>query len=160
MDSGCSHKFPSNAREETEAARQKAFLIHFANSGNVSNAAKATKICRRLPSKWRQEDPDGFGAEFDEAREAFCGELENEARRRAIDGINEPIVYQGLIATDKKGKPVTIKRYSDALLMFLMKGNMPLKYRDRTAVEHSGPDGKPMRFTFKINGNASTPLSD
>ena len=52
--------------------RQKAFLVHFANSGNVTNSAKAIKVSRRLPSKWRQEDPSDFGVAFDEAREAFC----------------------------------------------------------------------------------------
>ena len=120
---------------------QKAFLANFANTGNIRRASEAAKICRRLSFKWREEDPSGFGAEFEATREAFCDALEDEARRRAFEGVNEPIVYQGIIATDKKGKPVTIKRYSDTLLIFLMKGNMPKKYGDRHKHELSGPDG-------------------
>lgn len=61
--------------------------------------------------------------------------IEEEAHRRAIDGFDRPVIYQGEI-TD------TYKDYSDSLLTMLMKGNKPEKYKERT--EHSGSVGRPM----------------
>lgn len=53
--------------------------------------------------------------------------LEQEAWRRAREGIAEP-VYQ-------HGKEVgTIQRYSDQLLMFLLRARAPERYRDRVDV--------------------------
>ena len=61
--------------------------------------------------------------------------LEEEARRRAHDGWQEP-VYQG-------GKQVgTVQRFSDNLLMFLLKGKRPEVFRER--FEHTGANGGPM----------------
>jgi len=53
--------------------------------------------------------------------------LEQEAWRRARDGVAEP-VYQ-------HGKQIgTIQRYSDNLLMFLLRARAPERYRDRVDV--------------------------
>lgn len=49
--------------------------------------------------------------------------LEAEARRRAIRGVEVPILYKGI-------RVDTTVRYSDALLMFLLKGARPGIYRD------------------------------
>lgn len=54
--------------------------------------------------------------------------LEQEAYRRAVEGVEEP-VYQG-------GELVgTVRRYSDKLLEFLLRGRRPQVYR-----ENAGPD--------------------
>ena len=58
-----------------------------------------------------------------------------------MEGVDGPIVYQGVIAKDKKGNPVTVKKYSDTLLIFLLKANNAKKFRDHHTHEHSGPDG-------------------
>lgn len=53
--------------------------------------------------------------------------LEREAWRRAREGIAEPVFQHG--------KQVgTIQRYSDNLLMFLLKARAPERYRDRVDV--------------------------
>ncbi len=60
--------------------------------------------------------------------------LEDEAVRRAKDGVEEP-VYQG-------GKLVGhVQKYSDTLLIFLLKGAKPEKFRERSQHEFSGEDG-------------------
>ena len=47
--------------------------------------------------------------------------IEAEARRRAVDGVDEPVYYQG--------KEVgTVRRYSDVLLIFLLKGLRPQRF--------------------------------
>ena len=67
--------------------------------------------------------------------------LEAEAKRRAVEGVEEPVFYQGKQCG-------VIKRYSDALLMFLLKGAMPDKYKERTSTELTGAGGKDLRVEF------------
>ena len=63
--------------------------------------------------------------------------LEAEAYRRAYEGTEEPVFYQGQ-------EVARVRRPSDVLMMFLLKGAMPEKYKDRSATELSGPNGRPM----------------
>ncbi len=57
-----------------------------------------------------------FARAWDRALDSATDRLEQEAVRRAVDGVDEP-VYQG-------GKKVgSITRYSDTLLIFLLKAN-------------------------------------
>ena len=51
------------------------------------------------------------------------------ARRRAIDGFEEPVFYQGAVVG-------AVRKYSDRMLELLLKGHAPEKYKDR--VQHSG----------------------
>ena len=78
---------------------------------------------------------DDFAARWDAALDAAVDALEDEARRRAMDGIDRPITYQGEITG-------TYKEYSNPLLITLLKAHRPEKYRER--FEHSGPGGKPL----------------
>jgi hypothetical protein len=57
--------------------------------------------------------------------------LEAEARRRAVEGVTKPIMYKDKVAT-------TVQEYSDTLLIFLLKGTRPQKYRELRQTEHSG----------------------
>ena len=51
--------------------------------------------------------------------------LEAEAHRRAVEGVEEPVGwYKGQAGG-------TVRRYSDVLLMFLLKGVLPERYKDR-----------------------------
>ena len=54
--------------------------------------------------------------------------LEDELRRRAFEGVPEPIYHQGL-------EVGTVQKYSDTLGIFLIKGAMPEKYRDRQQID-------------------------
>src|SRR5690606_18484748 len=75
----------------------------------------------------RKEDPD-FAAAWDEAMEQASDALEVEARRRAIEGWDEPVFYQGM-------ETGMVRKFSDTLLIFLLKGARPEKYRDR--IDHT-----------------------
>jgi hypothetical protein len=57
--------------------------------------------------------------------------LESEARRRAVDGVDEPVFHKGRICG-------TVRKYSDALLMFLLRGNAPEKYKEGVTVGGNG----------------------
>ena len=131
---------------------EKTFLAELRRTGNHSAAARAARIHRTVPYKARQDDPD-FAAAYADALEEACDGLELEARRRAHDGVDEPVVYQGelmgcwvmadgtVVSKDTPGAtlvPLTVKKYSEALLLALLKAHRPERFRDNVKLEHSG----------------------
>lgn len=104
------------------------FLEHFAKTANVSVSAAHAKIDRSSIYKTRERDP-AFAAAWDEAENVACEALEEEARRRAHDGWDEPVFY--------KGEPTgTIRKYDSTLLIFLLKARRPEKYRDNVRTDN------------------------
>ncbi len=122
---------------------------------------------RMTAYEWREADPE-FAAGWDRALAVGFTALEDEAARRAYEGVDEPVIYQGQLvpmmapATYKNGKPkldkltkqpvmlavlddegrpkhVSVKKYSDQLLSFLLRANGE-KYRDngKSEVKLSG----------------------
>ena len=91
----------------------------------------------------RKEDP-AFAAAWDSAIEDGTDLLEDEARRRALEGVEELIVTMGKIARNDDGTPLLVRRLSDTLMLALLKARRPEKYRERVSAEHSGPSGKPL----------------
>lgn len=127
------HATPLRARED--GARQR-FLASLATGASISAAAKAAGVARQTPYKWRSDDKE-FEERWVSSLETGTDALEDEARRRAHDGVKRP-VYHG-------GKRVGyVQEHSDQLMMFLLRARRPEKYRER--FEHSGPDGGPIRF--------------
>lgn len=111
---------------ESAHAKRDAFLTAFAETGTLTHAARAADTDRSSHYYWMANDPE-YPALFVTAGQRANDSLEREARRRAVEGIDKP-VYQG-------GKQVgAIREYSDTLLIFLMKGAIPGKYRDRVDV--------------------------
>jgi hypothetical protein len=121
----------SGKRALTVAEKRKRFLAEYAKCGNISSAAEKSKIDRTYHYDWLQ-DPE-YEAQFAEAHRQSCEELEREAHRRAVTGLLVPQFYQGK-------KCATIREYSDTLLIFLMKGAMPEKYREtfKGEIKHTG----------------------
>lgn len=108
--------------------KQERFLQHLAKTGKVLESAKAagyvnTSMLHRL----RKEDGE-FARRWEEALEAAADALEDEAIRRAVDGVEEPVFYQGEVVGH-------VTKYSDALLMFYLRGIRPNKFRDNVKVE-------------------------
>jgi hypothetical protein len=129
---------------------QRAFLAAYAVTGNKTEAAKLAECSRQQHYVWLQSE--AYRETFQHAEMEACENLETEARRRAMHGVEEPVIYQGMlchqpvrdaegnIRYDDQGAPVavplTVRKYSDTLLIFLMKGAMPVKYRDHSKIEH------------------------
>ena len=90
-----------------KALWQKAFLAALEQTGSVTQAAEAAKISRFSVYKYKREDPN-FARQWDEALDMAADTLEDEARKRAFAG-------------------------SDNLLMFLLKGIRPQKWRESRA---------------------------
>lgn len=94
------------------------FLKHLASSGCVSRSASSVGIYSSAVYQLRKTDADFAQAMLD-AIEDSTDVLEIEARRRAVDGVKKPVVYQGQLTPvwlrDEFGELVTKKqtRYKD-----------------------------------------------
>ena len=156
------------------------FLRAVESGCTVVEASQAAGIASAQAYLRAKSDPD-FRAAWDEAKEASADLLEKEARRRAVEGVEEPVVYKGSLTPvweyddagelvfedyatgqfNDDGEPVmdrrprqarnpdgslkwlTIRKPSDALLMFLLKGRRPAVFgTDRQEI--SGPGGGPI----------------
>lgn len=103
------------------------------------------EISRPCYRFWLKDDPE-FAERVAEAEEIGLEDrndlLEDEALRRAVEGVDKPVIFQGGLSytRDAEGKkvPLTTKEYSDSLLDKLLQANMPDKYRNRVSTEVSG----------------------
>jgi len=124
----------SSKTEKNKQARQDAFLAEYRLCATVTHAAEIALISRRTHYVWIEKD-SAYAAAFEEAKVAASDALIKEARRRAVQGVEEPVFYKGELVQ-------TIRKYSDTLLIFLLKGALPEVYRER--YEISGGD-KPIK---------------
>ena len=136
-ESDCESAGSEQDREENSHLKrlsnnQKAFLYYYARCGTVTHAAQAAGVVRRQHYEWLK-NPDYLTA-FESAHEEACDTLEQEARRRATVGWDEPVFHNGMECGLKR-------KFSDALLIFLMKGAMPAKYRENVVVQGGGTGG-------------------
>ena len=121
---------------------KKAFLEDFAETGNVSESARNIGIVRQTVYLWKERDATFLRA-YEQAEIDATERLEQEARRRGAEGWDEPVF--GRVAKDMDGKIGTVRKYSDTLLIFLLKGRAPEKYRERGSVEHTGKNGEALQ---------------
>jgi hypothetical protein len=128
---------------EFTADRQARFLGLLAKGHTIAHAARAVGSGRTTVYTHRDAD-EAFRRAWDAAIDEGVEVLEEEVRRRAVDGVLKP-VYQGGV------KVGTIREYSDTLLIFSLKAKRPNVYRENKRVEFGGsPDGTRVRFTLDI----------
>ena len=109
--------------DKIQQAKKKGFLKAFAELGVVTRAAIAASINRSTHYGWLKGDEE-YAEAFEHAKEDAADSLEAEAWRRAVEGVEEPVGWF-------RGVPGgTVRRYSDTLLIFLLKGARPQKYRE------------------------------
>lgn len=134
VDGGHSQqKSTSNKKKRNDKGKlQSAFLSAYEECGNITAAAKMANMDRTTHYKWMLED-DTYSEKFEAANMVFVETMEAEARRRAIEGVEVPIYWQG-------ARVGTKQQYSDTLMIFLLKGELPDKYKERAEqdVKHSG----------------------
>jgi hypothetical protein len=110
------------------------FISCLAQTGNVRFAASEAKIDYSTVYKRRNTDLE-FAMLFEEALDIAADQLEGEAFRRAMEGWDENVF-------GKDGYVGTVKKYSDTLLIFLLKGRRKKIYGDN----------------FKLSGDPESPL--
>lgn len=123
-------EIPASKKAWNPTPKQAAFLAAYRLCGNITRAAAMAGVHPDTPRcNWKGED--GFDEAMGQALEEAVDHLEEEARRRAQDGVDEPVYY--------KGSPCgAVRKYSDTLLIFLLKGARPQKFRENVKMEHGG----------------------
>ena len=89
--------------------------------------------------KRQYETDPGFHELAQDAMEEWADCLEQEAVRRAVEGVEEPVFHQGEVVG-------FVTKYSDALLGKLLTGRRPEIFGNKTEV--TGAQGGPL--TIKI----------
>jgi len=103
--------------------RKTKFLEAYKLAGTASEAARLTGIPRDTHKEWLKRS-EAYRKAFEEADDAATEVLEKEALRRAVEGREETVYFNGV--------PVgTTRKYSDVLLIFLLKAKRPDVYRER-----------------------------
>ena len=119
--------------------RQERFLKALGETGIVSAAVEIAGTSRTRVYELRKRDAC-FAAGWEEAEERAADALEAEAWRRAVVGVQEPLVSGGKVVRDDDGQPLAIRRYSDTLMIALLKARRPERFKDRAVVEHDVTD--------------------
>ena len=112
-----------------EKARYAAFLAGLERGLSVTGAAAAANLPRGALYRWREDDPD-FAAAWRMAALAGADLLEDEALRRAMEGVEKPVFYRG----QQVG---TVRVYNDRLLMWLLQRRQPAAQDLRQALEEA-----------------------
>lgn len=98
-------------------ARKRAFLAALSQSGIVSTSCEIAGLNLSTVYRYRQEEP-AFADEWANALTRAAGLLESEARRRAVEGYEEPVYQQGHLVG-------YVRKYSDSLLNQMLKARVP-----------------------------------
>lgn len=106
------------------------FLEALTHVPNVSRAAREAGISRPTAYRHRNSN-DAFRSAWDNAIQVGVDRLEEEMWRRAVEGTDKPVFYEGKSVA-------TLKEYSDTLAIFLAKAHRPEKFRDRYDLTSGG----------------------
>lgn len=102
------------------ATRRKRFLARLSETANVSRSARDAGMSSSALYRHRALHA-GFAKQWDDAIDAAMDELEDALIHRAKHGVERPVYFGG--------KQVgTVRNYSDALGMFLLKAKRPEVY--------------------------------
>ena len=124
-------KRPAQKAGVLTAQLQAAFLDAYKIGGTIEGACRLAEVGRRTHYDWLDRDPS-YAARFKETHESTVDLAEEALRKRGVEGIQEPLVYQGM----KTGQYIT--RYSDACLIFYLKGRRGDVFRERTEITGAG----------------------
>jgi hypothetical protein len=122
----------ANRTHRVTAHARKCFIEALRQTGNVSEACRLSGnpgFTRRHAYRMKDKDP-AFAAAWEEAEEIAIDALELEARRRAVEGVAKPLVSMGKPIKGDDGKIIEVREYSDHLMLSLLKGHRPEKYRE------------------------------
>lgn len=124
------------------AEQRQTFLDRVAAGASLVEAAGSQSLRCKL---YRLKDADpGFAEEWRRAYQEGTDALVAEARRRAVDGVEDVKT----VGTGDMQREVVFRHYSDTLLMFLIKQRDPT-FRENHKVEVTGQDGAPVSVEVK-----------
>lgn len=106
------------------------FLESLRNMPNVARACRAAGISRQTAYK-HKHDFNEFAKAWEDALQDGLDKWEEEMARRAFEGNDVPVMYEGQVVQWRKD-------FSDTLAIVLMKAHRPEKYRERSEVRQDG----------------------
>lgn len=122
-------KIPMYKEQIVELVRSGLFL---------SEISQQLEIMPKTIRGWRKQDVE-FDQAYSDAEDSYIDSVEKEAVRRAKYGVLEPVISQGRVVMDPSnpGQPLYIRKYSDPLMMFILKGRRRDVYGDKREVEQT-----------------------
>jgi len=112
------------------------FLSAMSDGATIGEAATEAGVNRATVYRWKESDAE-FALAWDDALEEGTERLEREALRRAMVGVEEPVIYQGQLTpvweTNPDGTPKLIE------VEEIGEGGAPVKVRK--PVQARNPDG-------------------
>ena len=124
---------------------KEAFVDLLGNLPNITACCRLLGVSVERIRVARKNDPK-FEEAIKNAMEEGYDMLEEEARRRAVDGTLKPVFFQGI----ECGK---VREYSDQLLITLLKANRPKKFNPGVDVKFGAKDGDKVVMTFNMGGD-------
>ena len=112
---------PKKDSKAALTSKMQVFLEAYRETGNVTRAALMAKVSRRRQYYWLEGT--AYSEAFEDAQEHAVETLEKEARRGAMFGVEQPVFYKGEVCG-------LVRKHSDVLLIFLLKGLGPEVYRE------------------------------
>ena len=115
------------------STQQVAYINALRNIGLEAKSANAAGTTLRAVRKTMESDPE-FANMCLDTLEEFNDLIEQEAMRRAVEGVPEPVFHKGEIVGH-------ITKYSDTLLTKLLTGRRPDVYGDKKQIigANNGP---------------------
>lgn len=130
--------------KRSKERKQADFLSWFSELASVARSCRKAKVSRATFYVWYNNPKEAkFRALYEEACKQALVALEDEAVRRAFEGVNRPVFQNG----KKVGQ---IKEYSDTLLIVLLKARDPEKYKERFHKIVTGQNGGPVEVERTI----------
>lgn len=113
------------------------FLEQFAQCGVVSEAADSANIHRSTVYVWTKASAR-CAREFAEARARADDVLRTAAKRRAVDGVLEPVFFQGKVCG-------YVRKFSDTMLARLLAAHCE-EHKDESTIKLMGDKEQPVTF--------------
>lgn len=120
-----------------------AFLNALRDIPNVTRACRIANITRQWAYEMKRSDAQ-FASEWEDALDQGIEAMEAEAMRRAVEGIDKPIFYQG-------DEVALLREYSDTLMIFLLKAHRPERYRESSNIDITS-GGAPITYHVTFGG--------
>ncbi|QDH84312.1 hypothetical protein Axy16_007 [Achromobacter phage vB_AxyS_19-32_Axy16] len=123
---------PNSFETKLLSQQKEVFLENLAMNGNVTLAARAAGWkYPTIAERYRAED-EQFAEAWVDALTQATDAMEYEARRRAMEGWDEPVWYMG----EQVG---SVRKYSDKLLEMMLKAHRPGRFREVQQAENTTP---------------------
>lgn len=132
------------AELKTTPEFKSTYVSMIAELPNHTVVCKLLSITPATVTIARKNDPK-FDQDVRDAMDQGYDLIEEEARRRAVDGTLEPVFYRG----EEIGE---VRRYSDQLLITLLKGYRPKRFNPGVKIT-AGDKGEKISMSFNLGGD-------